>query len=281
MGQSVTTKLTLLGTGTPNAEPDRSGQALAVIAGGTPYLVDFGPGVVRRAVAAAQGGITALAPANLGHAFLTHLHSDHTAGYADLILTPWVLGRAAPLRVLGPPGLHAMTGHILAAYEADIHERLHGLEPANVTGWQVRATEIKPGVCWQDDNVTVEAFAVQHGNWPAFGFRFTTPDRVIVISGDTAPVENVITHAQGCDVLVHEVYSVAGFQRRPAKWQRYHASVHTSTHELAQIAQQAEPRLLVLIHTLRWGISEQDLLTEIRAGGYDGLVIVGHDLDTL
>ena len=86
------TRLVLLGTGTPNAEPDRAGSSLAVIANDTPYLVDFGPGVVRRAQAACRGRHRGTGAGQLRTAFLTHLHSDHTAGYADLILTPWTWG---------------------------------------------------------------------------------------------------------------------------------------------------------------------------------------------
>ena len=135
------THIVMLGTGTPNADPARSGPSIAIVVDDTPYLIDFGPGVVRRAAAAQQNGIAALQPRNLRRAFLTHLHSDHTAGYADLILTPWVLGRDEPLQVIGPPGLAAMTDHILAAYAADIRERLDGLEPANSQGHRVEVTE--------------------------------------------------------------------------------------------------------------------------------------------
>src|SRR6266853_5910572 len=87
------TKVVLLGTGTPVPDPDRSGPATAIAVDDRAYLVDFGPGVVRRASAAAARGIQAVRPENLKVAFVTHLHSDHTAGYPDLIFTPWVIGR--------------------------------------------------------------------------------------------------------------------------------------------------------------------------------------------
>ncbi len=273
-----TTRVVLLGTGTPNADPARSGPALAVVVNDHAYLVDFGPGVVRRAAAAAERGIDALAPERIAVAFLTHLHSDHTAGYPDLILTPWVLGRSAPLRVYGPPGLQAMTGHILAAYEADIRERIEGLEPANPIGWQVEAHEIEAGFVYQDDNVRVEALPASHGSWPAFSFRFTTADRTVVISGDTAPHDQMLRYYVGCDLLVHEVYSTAGFARRPANWQRYHSAVHTSTHDLARVATAVRPGLLVLYHQLFWGETPVNLLTEI-AQIYDGPVVSANDLD--
>jgi len=91
--QPAVTLVVLLGTGTPRPFPDRSGPATAIVVGDKAYLIDFGPGVVRRAAAAAAGGTPALEPTKLTIAFLTHLHSDHTAGYPDLIFTPWVMGR--------------------------------------------------------------------------------------------------------------------------------------------------------------------------------------------
>lgn len=273
------TRIVLLGTGTPNADPDRWGPSLAIVARNTPYLVDFGPGVIHRTNAACRMGIKALEPRNLKYAFLTHLHSDHTVGYPDLILTPWVLGRAEPLQVYGPPGIKHMTEHILAAYKEDIRERSEGLQPSNDQGWRVNVHEIEgPGIVYEDSNVEVEAFPVDHGSWKAFGYKFVTPDRTIVISADTAPTETMIEKARGCDVLIHEVYSLLGFAKRPPDWQRYHASVHTSSNQLAKIASKAQPRLLVLYHQLLWGSSDAELLAEIRRG-YSGKVVSGKDLE--
>jgi len=272
-------QIVLLGTGTPNADPDRSGPSVAIVINDTPYLIDFGPGVVRRAAAAFQKGIKGLAVKNLNRAFVTHLHSDHTAGYPDLILTPWVLERKEPLEVYGPKGIKAMTGHILKAYREDIDIRLGGGEPSNKTGYKVIAHEIKPGIVYKDENVTVKAFLVNHGSWPeAYGFRFETPDRTIVISGDCRPSPSVIQNCNGCDVLIHEVYSQAGFATRPAEWQRYHSRYHTSSRELAELASKARPGLLVLYHQLFWDTSDDDLLKEVRAG-YAGKVVSGRDLD--
>jgi ribonuclease BN (tRNA processing enzyme) len=269
----------LLGTGTPNAEPDRSGPAVAVVVNDTPYLVDCGPGVVRRAVAAHRAGVRGLRVTSLKRLFVTHLHSDHTVGYPDVILTPWVLGRAEPLTVYGPSGIRAMTEHILKAYEQDIDIRLNGLEGAQPNGWKVNVHEIEPGVIYRDANVTVKAFPVKHGSWAhAFGFRFEAPGRTIVISGDTTPTDMLIENAKGCDVLIHEVYSQAGFQGRSPKWRRYHSSFHTSSLELARIAEEVRPGLLVLYHHLLWGTSEEELLNEIRQI-YRGQVVFGKDLD--
>lgn len=267
------THIVLLGTGTPNADPERAGPATAIVVNGTPYLVDFGPGVVRRAAA------VGIVPRQLRLAFVTHLHSDHTVGYPDLIFTAWTEERDQPLEVYGPPGTKAMTEHILKAYEQDIEVRLDSVQPTNTEGYRVNVHEIQPGVVYEDENVTVKAFRVNHGNWPqAFGFRFETPGRTIVISGDTAPSASLVENARGCDVLIHEVYSQVRFAIRPPEWQEYHSRFHTSTVELGKIAAEVKPGLLILTHLLFWGATEEQLLKEIK-GVYDGRVVVGKDLD--
>ncbi len=267
------TLVVMLGTGTPNPDPERSGPAVAVVAGNQPYVVDCGPGVVRRAAAAG------IEMPSLNRLFITHLHSDHTMGYADFILTPWVLEREEPLVVYGPPGTKAMTDHILAAYDEDIQNRLHGSQPQNATGIRVEVHEIAPGPIYADANVEVSAFAVPHGAWDhAFGYRFETADRTIVISGDTTPTDAVVEACSGCDVLVHEVYAKAGWDRRTPDWQAYHAASHTSGVELGKLAARAKPELLVLYHQLMWGATEEELLAEIRQS-FDGEVAFADDLD--
>ncbi|MCJ9429376.1 MBL fold metallo-hydrolase [Kordiimonas marina] len=274
-------KLVMLGTGTPNADPDRSGPAVAIVAGGKSYLIDAGPGIVRRAAAAARKGIPELKPDQLRLAFLTHLHSDHTVGLPDLIFTSWVLERPVPLMLYGPHGTKRMAKHLEAAYSDDVNLRLHGLEPANPEGYKVDVHEIvKPGLIYKDGTMTVEAIPVLHGSWKeAYGYRFRAYGKTIVLSGDTRPSNALLEAAKGADILVHEVYSDAGFKRRSAVWQRYHASFHTSASQLAALANKAKPKLLVLYHQLYWGTSDQDLVKEIHAAGYDGVVISAKDLD--
>jgi ribonuclease BN (tRNA processing enzyme) len=273
------TQLVLLGTGTPNADPDRAGPAVAVVVDEVSYLVDVGPGVVRRAAAAAARGVKGLEPKLLRTAFVTHLHSDHTAGYPDLILTPAVLERDAPLDVYGPPGIRAMTDHVLKAWAEDVDVRLHDLEPAKPAGYEVRAHEVAPGVVFRDGRVAVRAFAVPHGAFKhSLAYRFETPDRSIVISGDSGPSDALVAACAGCDILVHEVYSTAGFATRPPEWQRYHRAYHTSSAELATLAAKARPGLLVLYHQLFWGTSDDALVAEVNRG-YPGKVVSGRDLD--
>ncbi len=277
--QQGKTQVVMLGTGTPNADPDRSGPSVAVVVNDVPYVVDSGPGVVRRASAASRNGVKGLSVEKLRRLFITHLHSDHTAGLPDFIFTPAVLDRDAPLEIYGPRGTKRMTDLILKAYAEDINIRLKGLEPAKPRGYEVRAQDINPGMIYKDANVTVKAFAVKHGSWKyAYGYRFETADSVIVISGDCAPSESIIEACNGCDVLVHEVYSTTGFARRTSDWQRYHSSFHTSSKELAELATKAKPKLLVLYHQLLWGATREQLLEEI-ARGYSGKIIFANDLD--
>lgn len=283
----IGTRLVLLGTGNPGADPDRSGPATAVVVNNTPYLVDFGPGVVRRAKAAVvDRGIEALEPTNLRVAFVTHLHSDHTVGFPDLILSPWVLGRRVPLEVYGPPGLKAMTAHLLEAYRVDIETRTneHGNQRTFPEGHKVNAHEISAGVVYKDANVTVTAFPTAHA-MESFGYRFDTADRSIVITGDTGPTQATVDACHGCDFLVHEVNTLASLAKRP-EFQPFAAKYHTNTAQLGELASKAKPRLLILYHaSIVWrpGISAvasspHELLSEITAR-YPGHVVVGRDLD--
>lgn len=288
------TKLVLLGTGTPNACPNASGPSTAVVVGDRAYLVDFGPGVVRQASRAYYKGVDALRPDLLTVAFCTHLHTDHTVGYPDLIFTPWVLERAQPLQVYGPKGIKSMTEHLLAAYAVDIDFRIHGFEKANEVGYQVQVREIGEGLIYEDDRVQVEAFCVSHGTLESYGYQFTTVDgKVIVVSGDTAPLEIVAQKAKGCDLLLHEVEYTGGLSSREPKWQKYHREVHTLSVDLAKVAQQAQPKLLVTYHRI-YHMNIQDhtkdldaemdwrckaILEEIRQAGYTGRVVNGQDLD--
>jgi len=276
-----TTKIIILGSGNPNPDPNHQGCSVAIVVNETPYIIDFGPGLIRQSAAMTPkygGSIKGLEAENIKTAFLTHLHSDHTTGYPDLIFTPWTMGRKEPLEVYGPKGIKDMTKHILDAYKEDIRYRTEGIEPSNKTGWQVNAHEFEEGVIYTDKNIKVEAFLVEHGTMEnAYGFRFTTPDKIIVLSGDTRPCEKLIKYSARADVLIHEVYSQAGFEKRTGDWKKYHKQHHTSTIELGEIASKAKPKLVILYHILYWGSTEQQLLDEIKTK-YEGNVVVGKDL---
>ncbi|MDD9941647.1 MAG: MBL fold metallo-hydrolase [Myxococcales bacterium] len=269
------TRVILLGTGTPIPDPRRAGPATAVVVGSRAYLVDAGPGVVRRAAEVAAAGVSALKPTGLARVFVTHLHSDHTVGLADLMLTPAVVGRSTPLQVMGPPGIADMVEHLQAAYAVDLQVRAE-VEGASA-GYRLQVTEVGAGTVYRDEAVTVRPIRVQHGSFQhAFGYRFEGPDRVVVVSGDTAPSDALIQACSGCDVLVHEVYCEAGLRTLPASVRAYHEAFHTSSRQLAQLAKRARPRLLVLTHLLPFGCSEAELLAELRRN-YGGEVVLGED----
>jgi ribonuclease BN (tRNA processing enzyme) len=276
------TEIVLLGTGTPPADPDRSGPATAVVVNGTAYLVDMGAGIVRRAKSAVvDQGVAALDPVKLRVVFVTHLHSDHTVGYPDLLLTPWVIGRRVPLEVYGPSGIKAMTEHLLEAYRVDFETRTRDRQTAE--GHAAIAHEVIPGIVYKDANVTVTAFPTKHA-MESFGYRFETADRSIVISGDTNPTQATIDACNGCDVLMHEVLTLEWLAKRP-DFQGYAARFHTTTAQLTELATKARPRLLILYHAsiaIRPAVDSErstpaTLLREMS--GYAGQVVVGRDLD--
>lgn len=249
-----------------------------MVVGDRVFLVDAGSGVMRRLRAAGLPitGVTA--------AFITHLHSDHTLGLPDLILTSWVMSRRVPFPLYGPRGLKRMTDHLLEAWAEDIRVRTEGLERQTPRGYQVRVREITSGVVYDSAGVRVTAIPVPHGSWDqAFAFRFDTPDRSIVISGDTRASEALEQAARGVDVLVHEVYpgTQVAPENRPGGelWPQYLREFHTSDRELGAIASRAQPKLLLLTHVVRKGGTDADLLAGIRAGGFVGRVVVGKDLE--
>ena len=275
------TKLIVLGSGTPNPDPNRAGSAYAVVVNETPYLIDFGPGVIRRAASLSPpwgGKIEAMTVKNFEHAFLTHIHSDHSAGLADLLLTPWIMGRDKKLNLYGPKGLEQMASSTLEAFEDDINYRIYGTQPSNKIGYKFNFYLLTEGLIYEDENVSVEAFTVPHGSFDdAYGFRFTTKDKVIVFSGDTGPSKTIEKFAAGADILVHEVYSNAGFLKKTKDWQIYHQGHHTSTFEVGEIASRAKPKLLLLSHILFWGSTADEILRETQST-YKGEIKIAEDL---
>lgn len=266
-----------LGTGTPVPNPDRSGPATAVVVGRRVFLFDAGAGVMRRIAAAGLpiDGLTAT--------FITHLHSDHTLGLPDLMLTSWVMGRSTPMAVHGPPGLRRMTDHLVAAWAEDTVVRVTGLERGRPGGYRVDARETTGGVVYDSGGVTVTAIRVPHGEWEhAFAYRVDARGRSIVISGDTRPSEALERAATGVDVLIHEVYPETRIatENRPGGdlWPRYLREVHTSDAELGKLAAAAKPRLLLLTHVLFMGAGEQEVLDGVRRGGFTGRVTIAKDL---
>jgi ribonuclease BN (tRNA processing enzyme) len=171
-----------------------------------------------------------------------------------------------------------MTAHIESAWEEDVQVRRRGLEQANATGYKVHVHEIHAGVVYRDENVTVTAFPVKHGIWKeAYGYKFETRDRKIVISGDTAPTDEVVKACDGCDVLLHEVFNPHGDELKDEHWKEYFRTFHTSPAELGEIARRARPKLLVVYHQSLEKLPEADLVEQIRKE-YSGKWVSAKDL---
>ncbi len=273
------TQLILLGTGTPYPSPTTSGPATAVVYGKRVFLFDAGTGVMRRMNAAK------LPISGPEATFITHLHSDHTLGYSDLILTSWIMRRKKHLEVFGPHGLKRMTDLTLAAFSEDIKIRIEGLEKELPEVYKVNVHEIYPGIVYDSSKVKITSFPVLHGNWKeAYGFRIDTPGRSIVISGDTRPCKSLIEASKNVDILVHEVYSEKHLapENRPGGefWPQYCREFHTSDVELGKIAKEINPKLLVLTHIIRMGATDKELIEGIRKGGYNGKIVIGKDLES-
>jgi ribonuclease BN (tRNA processing enzyme) len=191
-----------------------------------------------------------------------------------------------------------MTQHILQAYRIDIETRTNpeGNQRVIAYGWKVNAHEIKPGVIYKDASVTVTAFATKHA-MESYGYRFDTPDRSIVISGDTNPTEETIRACNGCDVLIHEAQMLQLYAKMPEGLHSFVTKYHTTTAQLAALATKAKPKLLVVYHTIsfRPGIAPPKFLSSLIGAGalnsapevlqeeigsrYSGQFVIGRDLD--
>jgi ribonuclease Z len=282
-------KLTLLGTGTPIPDPKRRGPSQVIDTGKELVLVDCGSGVLHRLVEAGYGG-RGPTPASppFRRIAITHLHSDHITGLPDLLWAGWIMRWwDAPPPIAGPPGTAAFVEHLLDAFAYDIEVRMRGERLRRE--WLVpRVEEIEEGWMDEGDSWRLSAFRVDHAPVDqAFGFRMDGDGGAIVISGDTRYSENLIRHAQGADLLVHEVYWRTGalalldgltdpdlIARR-----RTIDGYHTHSEEVGLIAAQADAKHLILSHILFRGGTAQDLKADI-APHYRGDVTVGEDLQT-
>ncbi|MBI3404551.1 MAG: MBL fold metallo-hydrolase [Acidobacteria bacterium] len=266
-------QVVLLGTGFPRPDPERAGPSTAVIVGEKVFIVDAGRGGVQRLAA------TQLQWKNVGHIFLTHLHSDHIEGLPDLFHTSWMFGRAVPLELYGPPGTQEMSDAMVKFFAEDIHIRRDLTEMQPAAGATVNVHIAKDGdVVYQDADLRITSFAVDHRPVEfAFGYKFECGGKSVVISGDTRPNENVIKFAKGADILVHEVYLAAHFDRLDSKEVAARLkSYHTSAEEVGQVATKAGVKTLVLTHLIPADGGEK-FVSEARKN-FKGKIIVGKDL---
>lgn len=282
----MTTEVTLTGTGTPMVVPGLAGPGVLIRCGDVAVQVDAGRGTVMRLgdLGFDLTGLTAV--------LITHHHSDHMVGLADLLMTRWLeeittLAGQDPLPVVVPDGPAAdLARGLLDIWAAEIElRRLHtGRPDTPVPDVRPFAAAAEPVEVFAQGEVLVEAFAVEHHPVePAVGYRFTTPDGVVVVSGDTAVSSALERAAANADVLVHEVFrkdGAAGLLSDPAAIGSY----HTEAADLGGLAARAAVRRLVLTHIIppiRDDAMADLLVDDIRSAGYGGVVVVGRDLTSV
>jgi ribonuclease Z len=241
-------KVTLLGTGVgPPVRLDQFGASTLVEAGGKRLLFDCGRGATIRLV---QAGIPI---GSITRVFLTHLHSDHIIQLPDLLLTGWVgpPGRTSPLEVWGPDGTRDMMSALETAFAVDIHMRRDVDEKLSAEGIRVQSHDIKEGVVLDEDGVKVTAFLVDHGPVvPAFGYRVDYRGHSVALSGDTRLSENLIQHAAGVDVLIHEAIDAVTARARSTNLALTEAVIahHATPEQAGQVFARVKPRLAVYSH---------------------------------
>jgi ribonuclease Z len=267
-------RVTLLGTGAPPPILNRFGPSTLVEVGGRKFLFDAGRGALQRLfqLKIPFGGI--------GGMFLTHHHSDHLVGFTDLWLTGWIGRpwgkRTVPLKIWGPEGTNQMAEHLPLAFATDIRVRAHSY-PAD--GVKLDSTEIEEGVVFEEDGITITAFEVDHGGeqLDAFGYRIDYNGRSAVLSGDTTYNENLISHSQGVDLLVHEITHGMGDGVERANLERIRRN-HTIPEDAGRVFAQTKPKLAVYTHILLFGGATSDDLIPATRPNYDGPLVVGEDL---
>jgi ribonuclease Z len=267
--------VTLLGTGCPPPVMNRFGPSILVEAGDRKLLFDAGRGAMQRLM---QIGVRWQSVQGV---FLTHLHSDHVVGFPDLWLTGWLVvpGRTVPLRVWGPSGTAKMMSHIEQAFEYDVHIRQSD-ERTSPEGVRILAKDISEGVVYDEGGVKVTAFEVDHAPIkPAFGYRIDYAGRSVVLSGDTRFSENLIRHAQGVDLLVHEVIAPDSLRRIGIPPERLKAIVahHTTPEQAAGVFSKTRPRLAVYSHIADPTATAEDIIPPTRKT-YAGPLELGADL---
>jgi ribonuclease Z len=271
-------RVTLLGTGNPRPSMTRFGPSILVEAGTVRILVDAGRGATQRLFAIGSRDLLT----GIDLVLLTHLHSDHVVGLPDLWLTGWLFGRTKPFALKGPEGTAALMAHLEQAFEFDVKVRRDVDERLPGAGAAIDAKDIPPETIVEISGVKVTAFAVDHGPVkPAYGYRIDYAGKSVVLSGDTRYSENLVAHAKGCDVLVHEVVAPSVEVTRSAladatRVQRIIAH-HTTPEDAGKIFAKVKPRLAVYSHIVPSPATEKDLVAPTRKT-YSGPLAVGYDL---
>lgn len=264
--------------------PDRAQACLAVVTPEHFFLVDVG---ARSPMRIAQAQL----PMNrLTGVMLTHFHSDHIAGLADVNLASWVAGRRASMRVYGPSGVETVVAGFNQAYRLDRGYRTahHGEALLPPSAGPMVAKTFQPGLVWQDDTMTVTSFLVDHHPIdPAVGYRFDYRGRSVVISGDTNTSDNLFAAAAGADIAFHDalardsldIMQNAMLESGRTNFAQIIADVtdyHADTRTLEEAATAAGIEQLVLYHLVP---TPMNSLTETMfLRGLSDKTLLAHDL---
>jgi ribonuclease BN (tRNA processing enzyme) len=275
-------RLIVLGSGGgPTPKKSVSAAAQVILVNDSAYVVDCGDGVARQLV------LADVPLKSLRHIFITHHHSDHNADYGNLLLLSWASGLATRVDTWGAPPLTKMTELFLAmnAYDIEVRIRDEGRVPLAPLILPHELTQ--GGVVMQDDNVKVTATLVDHPLVaPAFAYRFDGADRSIVISGDTARSDNLVTLARGADVLVHEALWLPAVDRilardlNASRLKEHLLASHTAVEDCGRVAEAAGVKTLVLSHLVPGGDATitDEMWSNAARKHFKGRVIVGKDL---
>ncbi len=242
-------RVIFLGTGTPRLDIERFSQAILVESGDEKLLFDVGRGATIRM---SQANIPIQ---EIDKVFLTHLHSDHTLGMPDLIMTGWVYHRTKKMKIFGPSGTKKFINNIKKAFHEDIQIRIKHPEKLQLSGLNIDVHEIEEGLVFQKNNLKVFAFSVSHGGGvkEAYGFKISNGDHTIIISGDTNFSDNLVKYAQDCDLLIHEIAFAPKPLIEKSKKIKGLMDYHTTPEEMIKVLKLTKPRLTILTHVLALG----------------------------
>lgn len=271
-------KVVLLGTkGGPTPSAFRAPASVAISIDGFVYLVDSPSGVAGQLVKAG------LRLNQLSNVFVTHNHSDHVLDAGNLMVLAWGSGLKGRVTLHGPSPLKEIVSSSLAAsrYDTAVRMREEGRPPLTplIKVHEISAT----GAIFQDARVKVTSALVDHFTVkPAFAFRFDTPARSVVVSGDTTYSEGLVQLAKGADLLIHEAMYLPGVDQLAdgnASLKEHLLRSHSTTQQVGMVAERSGVKKLVLSHLVPAfpNISDEVWLRGVRKS-FKGEAVVGRDL---
>lgn len=286
-------KILFCGTGSPNRTPHRGQPCLALVANGKLFLFDAGEGAI------AKLHMYRAPTLKLSAIFLTHLHSDHMSGVAEVLHNTWLYGRDTAVETIGPPGTAQFIDGIVMSYDEDINERNRVLGHENIRPEiafgpvrEIAIEDDQTEIVYAERDLLIEAFHVNHPDWRyAYGYRITHQGKQVVISGDTTASEGIRRHARGADILIHEAVNMALMDAIGVAMDEYSgpipgerfariATVHTDTLELARLAQEVDAKRLIITHLIPAvpdNFVTESFFTSGMSEEYDGELTVARD----